>query len=156
MLRIDIPGFRSLSLDHLVLDFNGTLASDGRLINGVGERFGQLAEVLEIHVVTADTYGGAARELEGLPCRVAVIPRETQDEAKNAYLLSLGADRTVAVGNGRNDRLMLKTAAIGIAVMQSEGTAGAALLAADLVVTGILPALDLLSEPKRLIATLRN
>ena len=26
VLRLDIPGFAALSLEHLVLDFNGTLA----------------------------------------------------------------------------------------------------------------------------------
>ena len=38
MLSIAIPGFKNLSLAHLVLDFNGTLAVDGNLITGVSER----------------------------------------------------------------------------------------------------------------------
>lgn len=31
MIDIEIPGFAHLQLDHLVLDYNGTLARDGIL-----------------------------------------------------------------------------------------------------------------------------
>ena len=62
----------------------------------------------------------------------------------------------MAVGNGRNDRLMLKEAALGIALLQAEGAAGEALLAADVVAPDILAALDLLLAPDGLIATLRS
>jgi soluble P-type ATPase len=51
---------------------------------------------------------------------------------------------------------MLRAAAIGVAVLQAEGTAAAALQAADLVVPDINAALDLLLDPQRLIATLRT
>ncbi len=34
MLRIDIPGYKIIKAEHLVLDFNGTMAIDGRLIDG--------------------------------------------------------------------------------------------------------------------------
>jgi soluble P-type ATPase len=44
---------------------------------------------------------------------------------------------------------------LGIAVIQTEGAAVEALLAADIVLPSILPALDLLTHPLRLIATLR-
>ena len=35
MIEIDIPGYKTLHLEHLVLDYNGTLAVDGVLIDGV-------------------------------------------------------------------------------------------------------------------------
>ena len=38
MLTISIPGFRVLELEHLVCDYNGTLACDGHLLDGVKER----------------------------------------------------------------------------------------------------------------------
>jgi soluble P-type ATPase len=68
----------------------------------------------------------------------------------------LGELATVAVGNGRNDRLMLKQAVLGIAVLGEEGTATAALMAADIVVRDVFSALELLRHPQRLIATLRS
>jgi soluble P-type ATPase len=156
MLELHIPGFKDLNLEHLVLDYNGTLACDGRPLDGVQERVEALAAHLTIHILTADTFGTVQDQAAGWPCRVEVIPRNQEAEAKVGYIQSLGAGQTVAVGNGRNDWLMLKDAALGIVVMQTEGTALQALSAADLVVPGILEALDLLLHRRRLKATLRT
>lgn len=155
MLEINIPGAKPLLLSHLILDYNGTLACDGVLLEGVTERLEILAKPLEIHIVTADTFGSVRAQVAGLPVQLAVIPPEKQAQAKAAYLDTLGAAASVAIGNGRNDGLMLKQAALGIAVMQTEGAAIAALQAADLVTPGIIEALDLLLIPDRLRATLR-
>ena len=35
MIKVSIPGFKSLSLKYLVLDYNGTIAIDGALVPGV-------------------------------------------------------------------------------------------------------------------------
>jgi len=156
MLAIAIPGFRQLVIDHLVLDFNGTLAIDGILIPGVREVLGALAQQIEIHVVTADTLGSARSELSGLPVKLSIIPLESQAEAKLAYVQRLGVDHVCAIGNGRNDCRMLAAAAIGVALVQREGGAGEALANATVVTTDILDALDLLRRPARLIATLRS
>lgn len=156
MLELPIPGFKNLHLQHLVLDYNGTLACDGRPLKGVRERVEALAADLTIHILTADTFGTVQDRVAAWPCRVEVIPEEREAEAKVKYIQGLGAEQTVAVGNGRNDRLMLKDAVLGIAVVQTEGTAQEALLAANLVAPGILEALDLLLHPQRLKATLRS
>ncbi len=156
MFAVAIPGFRQLELAHLVLDFNGTLAIDGRLIPGVREALRDLADRVEIHVVTADTRGCAGSELSGLPVKMTIIPLESQAEAKLAYVQELGADRVCAIGNGRNDRKMLAAAAVGVALIQREGAAGEALACAAIVATDVLDALDLLRYPTRLIATLRS
>ena len=155
-MLIKIPGNKDLQLEHLVLDFNGTLACDGRLIQGVRTRLKGLADQIKIHVLTADTFGGVVSELQGVPCEVSIIARENQEKRKLAYVEKLGAGVSVSIGNGRNDRLMLKVSALGIAVIQEEGTAIEALHSADVVCTGILPALDLLTNPLRLAATLRS
>jgi soluble P-type ATPase len=156
MLAIAIPGFRDLEIEHLIVDYNGTLAIDGRLMPGVRDALGALADQVQIHVVTADTYGCAASELSGLPVKMTIIPRAGQAEAKLAYLEELGAERVFAIGNGRNDRKMLAAAAVGVALVQREGGAGEALAAAAVVASDILDALDLLRYPARLIATLRS
>ena len=87
---------------------------------------------------------------------MTILPPRSQDRAKRAYVVGLGPNRTVCVGNGRNDRLMLKAAALGIAVMQGEGAAAATLAAADIVAPAIIEALDLLRYPRRLVASLRS
>jgi len=156
MIDIPIPGFRDLHLKFLVLDFNGTLALDGQLLPGVVERLAELAAALELHVVTADTFGTAARVLDGLPVTLTVVTAEDQAKAKRMHVLRLGAEYTAAIGNGRNDERMMTTASLGIAVVQREGTASSTLAAASLVTTDVLHALDLLLHPERLKATLRS
>jgi len=156
MLGVTIPGWKTLQLSHLVLDYNGTIAFDGRLMDGVKDHLTALASSLTIHVLTADTFGSVREALDGIPCRLAIIPIENQAEAKLAYVAELNPESCVCIGNGRNDRLMLHEAALGIALIQTEGAAVEAVLAADVLAPGILEALDLLSHPLRLTATLRS
>jgi len=156
MLTIDIPGFKVLRIEHVVLDFNGTLAVDGRMLWGVKGRLVRLARSLKLHIVTGDTFGTASAAVAGVPCTLVALPRTRQDRAKLAYVRKLGPARTLCIGNGRNDRLMLKAAAIGIAVLQEEGAASGALAAADLMMPDIAAALDALRSPLRLVASLRS
>ena len=155
MLCIDIPGSTRLTLEHLVLDYNGTLALDGTLLPGVGPALRELSEQLAVHVLTADTFGCAARELQGLPLTLSIVPAEKQDEHKKNYVEVLGAERCACIGNGRNDCLMLSCAAVGIAVIQQECAAAAALRCADIIAPDIFSALGLLQNPLRMAATLR-
>jgi len=157
MLEIHIPGHdRAMNLSRLVLDYNGTVACDGELIFGVRERLETLSANLNIHILTADTFGSVREKLAGIPCKLSIIPREEQAQEKLHYVHGLGLSTCVCVGNGRNDGLMLREAVLGIAVVQTEGAAMAAVLAADVVTSSILDALDLLLHPLRLIATLRS
>jgi P-type E1-E2 ATPase len=155
MLDLMIPGFGRLELTDAVCDYNGTLAADGLLIDGVHERIQRLSSELRVHVVTADTFGSAASQLQRLPCALVILDAENQAEAKRDFVQSLSAAHVVAIGNGRNDRMMLEAAALGIAVCGAEGAAAHVLQAGDIVVGRIVDALDLLLHPKRLMATLR-
>ena len=156
MISIDIPGFRTINLVHLVMDYNGTLAVDGMLLPGVAEVLKNLASQINIHVITADTFGMVKEQLKGLPVEITITPMEDQAGAKLRFISELGTDSVVAIGNGRNDRKMLEAATLGIAVIQTEGSAAETLTGADVVSPGILEALELLLNPKRLIATLRS
>ena len=156
MINIDIPGFGALQLCHLVLDYNGTLAVDGKLLPGVGSALTLLSSKLEVHVITADTFGIAGSQLAALPINLTILPNEAQAEAKLQCVTQLGADNVVAIGNGRNDRMMLKAAAVGIAVIQAEGGAVETFSSADVATSTILDAFELLLNPKRLTATLRS
>lgn len=154
MFKLGIPGFKDLRLRHLVMDFNGTLALDGRLIPGVVDRLSRLEERLEIFVVTSDTFGTVREQVEGL-ARVKILESTDHREEKRIFVSRLGAESVAAIGNGRNDAAMLEEAGLGIAVCLGEGAASEAILAADVVCTGIGDALDLLLHPGRLLATLR-
>ncbi|KMY69220.1 hypothetical protein AAU61_00770 [Desulfocarbo indianensis] len=154
-MTIEIPGWRVLELEHLVLDLNGTVALDGQLAPGVAQAVDRLSRGLSCHLITADTFGTAGR-LFGPGVAVEVIGPGGEGAQKLALVERLGLERVAALGNGANDALMLKAAALGIAVVGEEGAAGAAILAADLAVPGPLAALQLLLKPDRLRATLRR
>ena len=156
MLTVEIPGRPVLMLEHIVFDFNGTLACDGILYEGVAERLVALAAKLQLHVLTGDTFGMAAKQLAGLPCKLTVLPSSGQSEAKLAYLERLGKDKTATIDNGFNDRLMLESACLSVAVLQDEGLASVNLLAADILVQRIVDAIELFLNPLRLVATLRQ
>jgi len=155
MIEIDIPGFGTVKLEHLVSDFTGTLSYDGKLIPGVKEKLNELAGFLTIHVLTSDTFGTAVAELNGVNCQTHILEGEFHDLQKEEYVEKLGATSVAAFGNGNNDRKMLRVARIGIAVTEREGSAVDILMAGDLNVAGILNGLDLLLNTKRLKATLR-
>ncbi len=155
MIEIDIPDFGRLRLAHLVLDYNGTLAFDGRLLSGVAELLELLAEHLRIHIITADTFGSVHQAFAGSNFTIHVLSPGNEAEGKDEYVRRLGSMSSVCIGNGRNDRLMLGEAGLGVAVLGREGTATQALLAADIVIPNIVDALGLLLHPKRITATLR-
>ena len=156
MLELEIPGRGPLALSRIVLDYNGTLALDGRLASGADKLLIRLSKILEIDVVTADTFGLAAAGLSGLPLRLSVLPPGRQAEAKLAFLRDLGPARCAAVGNGLNDSLMVKEAALGIAILGPEGAARETIEAADAICPSAEAALGLLLNPKRLMAPLRG
>lgn len=156
MIKIEIPGFGKLSLQHLVLDYNGTIARDGKLLAGVRDRLSSLSENLEVHIITADTFAVVQAEMKGVPCKIKILEHANEDIQKETFIRTLGAEHVVALGNGNNDKLMLKKARLSIAVMGYEGCAVSALHAADLAVADIIAGLDLLIAPLRCKATLRH
>lgn len=156
MLQIDVPGFKTLQLQHLVLDYNGTLACDGEPVSGVRDLLQELSGDLEIHIITADTFGRVASVFAHEPCVVKVLPRENQSREKLNYIRELNAQSCVCMGNGRNDSLMLQEAGLGIAVSLQEGLSRESALSADILINGIIPALQLLQNPLRIKATLRS
>jgi soluble P-type ATPase len=137
----------------LLLDYTGTLSLDGILLPGIAERLTDLAQSIRITVLTADTFGQAERQLEGLPLTVRVI-RTGIDKA--SFVQEMGPERVIAIGNGRNDVPMMLLARLGLAVVGPEGAAAELLRHADVVVTDVHQALDLISSPLRLKATLRD
>ena len=157
MITIKVPGKNeTIAIEHLVLDFNGTLALDGRLLPGVAELLRELAGHLQVHIVTAGTFGGVEKEIAAIPCVLKILAGENQTGQKGEYVALLGAERTACIGNGRNDSAMLGLARLGIAVVQQEGAAVESLLAADVACCDIRHALGLLLNPLRLTATLRT
>ena len=142
MIDVDVPGWRHLQLGTLVLDLNGTLAVDGRLLP-VHSSIAELSTQLEVCLLSADTHGTLDQAAEELGVRAVRLHQgggESQQKAQ--FVTELGADSVVAVGNGANDVGMLEIAGLSTS--------------SDLLVGSADEALDLLLHPRRLIATLRR
>ena len=153
---IKIPGREDLEIKNIVFDYNGTVAIDGELIEEVSKNINELSSKFKFYVITADTYGTVQKELENTKCEVIVIDKSEQDICKLNFVKELGSEFTLSVGNGRNDKLMLKETALGIGILQEEGICTETLLNSDIVVNSILDVFGFLKDSNRLIATLRN
>jgi soluble P-type ATPase len=156
MLTVSIPGFKDFVIKNVLFDLNGTLACDGILPDSTREGLIALSANLTLFVMSADTHGTLQTVTADLPVQIKRVQQSVGAPAKHQFLLELGADRTIAVGNGRNDVEMLRAAALGIVILGREGAAKEALLAGDLAFCTIDDALHALMNPKRLVATLRG
>ena len=153
-MRIDIPGWGSVDIENIVIDLNGTIATDGRIPPEVKEKIGALSNLAKIYVLTADPQGPANEEILGMKAELIKVPEEDSKRGKLDFLKTLNLEMSVAIGNGSNDQLILKEAALGIAVLGDEGVSVSAMKSADIVVKNIQNALDLFLKPRRLITTL--
>jgi soluble P-type ATPase len=155
-LEIKIPSLGQFNFKHIVFDFNGTLATDGKMTELVKQRLEALSLRMEVHVLTADTFGTVSTQLRELPVQIAVLSSSSGTEEKGNYIKTLGADTCIAVGNGSNDCKMLKEAMLSIAVIGREGLSQKALRDADLIFTSIEDVFDSIENPTRLAASLRE
>ena len=157
MLEIKIPGYKTLNIQHLVLDFNGTIAKRGKLIEGVKEKLDKISGIIEVHILTADTFGTVRDEFSGNEINIEIIDENQRSiDYKKEFIKSLGKESVIAIGNGNNDSKMLKTAELGMAIIGGEGAAINSLWNAEVAVNSIMDALNLITNKKGLIATLRR
>ena len=155
MLKINIPGREELVLNHLILDYNGTIAEDGEIIDSIRPRLAELSKELSIYVITADTHGTAAKKCEGLPLQVLTFPTTEVGKIKAEEATKMEGG-VITIGNGFNDIQMSDAADLSVCVIGKEGCCGALLAHTDVVVTSIDDALDLLLKTGRVRATLRT
>lgn len=155
-MKIDIPGYKELNLTTLLLDYNGTIATDGIIPETVKVRLKELAKEFNIYVLTADTHGTARKQCEDIPVTVQTFPVGNAADYKEETINKIGGKHCVALGNGRNDIKMFHQAALSIAIMDTEGMCSKLLAESDICVKTIEDGLDLLLNPKRIFADLRG
>jgi soluble P-type ATPase len=155
VIKIEIPGREPLEICHLVLDYNGTIAVDGLLLRELAEPIEALSRDVDIHILTADTYGTVAAQCAGLCAQVCTFPQANAGSCKAEIVRSLGGG-VACMGNGFNDIPMFEIADLAIAVLLEEGTCAALLPHADVLVRSALDGFHLLLKPNRLKADLRN
>jgi len=204
MLEVIIPGFKTLKLKSLVLDLNGTLATDGVIPEKVIKKLNKLKQILNIFIITAGTHGKLEEISEKTSAKLVSIT-ELEEKWEEYYILitesppksiivnklgnvifkeshllktkspllikikpkngskqkrdfvnKIGAQNCICIGNGSNDASMFKECKLSIAIIGQEGLSTLDLNNADILVKDICDALDMLSNPKRIIATLRR
>ena len=156
MIELNIPGCGIVQLQHLVCDVNGTLALDGQLLEGLAWKLNSLRDRLTLHLLTADTHGRQELIDQQLNLRAVRIQPGLEARQKAEYVGALGAESVVAIGPAPGDAGITKSAGPVVFARSKEGTAVETLLSADLVVSGIFDALDLLDKPLRIVASLRK
>ncbi len=155
MLNITIPGVGELAIKHVVFDFNGTLATDGKLRPSLVPLLAQLKAKAKLYVLSADTYGSVREECGDLGLEVRVLSSKNGAAEKRAFVRERGAETTVCVGNGVNDAGMFEICALSLLIMGEEGCAVKTFAKADIIVKNSEDALNLLLHPQRITATLR-
>lgn len=156
MININIPGRCSYSIEHIVFDYNGTIAVNGIISESTREKLSILCNLADVYVLTADTYGSAAKECEGLNLTLKTFPKDNAADYKLKIVNELGKDKTMCFGNGYNDIKMFEAASLSVAVLEKEGMCVALLKEATILVKSIEDGINLLLNTNALIATLRG
>jgi soluble P-type ATPase len=154
MILIQRPGQEPLEIEFILIDFEGTLASDRRVHPKAKDKLNLLSKRTKIYVLTKGEKEVMEETLRRVKAEIFYVTKGEASRQKLDLLRQLGATRTVAVGNGVDDAPMIEEAALGICIMSQEGTSVQAMTRADLVVSNILDAFDFLLKPLRQKATL--
>jgi len=147
-VRLRIPGFGHRHIH--------TLLSVGTIIK---DQLVRLADLVEIHILTADKRTKSSDCFGALPVHVHILAGDDQDVQKRRYLDDFAPANVAAFGNGNNDRLLFDevkgNGGLCIAVDNGEGCAIDAILHAHLFVHDASKALGLLLDPEVCAAALR-
>ena len=154
MIAIQRPGQEPLEIEFILLDFEGTLASDRRIHPKAKDKINLLSKRTKIYILTKGERELVEEVLKKVRAEVIYLKEGEASQRKLDLLRELGATKTVAIGNGVDDVSMIEEAGLGICVMGREGTSAEAMKKADVVVTDILDALNFLLKPLRQKATL--
>jgi soluble P-type ATPase len=154
MISINRPGQGNLEIEFILIDFEGTLASDRRVHPKAKDKINLLSKRTKIYILTKGEKEVVEETLKKVKAEIFYLTEGETSQRKVDLLRQLGATRTVAIGNGVDDIPMIEEAGFGICVIGKEGTSVEAMKKADVVVSNVLDALDFLLKPLRQKATL--
>ena len=156
MIFIERPSQGNLEIEFILIDFEGTLALDRRVHPKAKDKINLLSKRAKIYILTKEEKEHAEEVLKKVKAEIIYLTEGESSQKKLDLLRQLGANRTVAIGNGADDVPMIEEAGLGICVLGKEGTFSEAIKKADVVFMNILDALDFLLKPLRQKATLRK
>jgi len=154
MIILQRPGRTPLEIEFILLNFEGTLATDRRIHPKAKDKLNLLAKRSKIYILAKGEQEATGEILKKVIAEVIFLTEGEASEGKLDLLRQLGATKTVAIGSGVDDVPMIEEAGLGICIIDVEGASGEAIKKADVVFTSILDALDFLLKPLRHQATL--
>jgi soluble P-type ATPase len=171
MISIERPAQSNIEIEFVLIDFEGTLASDRQVHPKAKDKINLLSKRTKIYILVnpptppfnkGGKGGILAKEkrevveekLRKVKAEIAYLEKGDASQRKLDLLRNLGAMRCVAIGNGVDDAPMIQEAGFGICILGKEGASSEALKNADVVFVDILDALDFLLKPLRQKATL--
>ena len=152
-MKLVIPGVRTFNIKNIFIDYNGTIATDGVLHKGLLKQLDLLALEFNVFILTGDTFGTVKNTFEHTSIEV-IIAHTAYDklmEVKKRH-----PEDSVAIGNGSIDHKMFDAAGISFCVIGREGASYKAIAHADIVVTDFEHVLEMIKQPKKIIATLKE
>ena len=154
MISIQRPGMESLELHFVLIDFEGTLAMDGRVHPKAKDKVNLLSKRVTVYILTKSSKGKVEETLKKMKAEILSMTEGDSSQQKLDVLQRLGPHQTAVIGNGFDDVQIMEQAGLGMCVIGKEGSSPEAVAKADLVVTSVLDALDFLLKPLRQGATL--
>jgi soluble P-type ATPase len=143
-----------MKIEFILIDFEGTLASDRRVHPKAKDKINLLSKRTKIYILTKGEREVVSEVLKKVKAEIVYLPEAETSEKKLDLLRQLGPTKTVAIGNGLDDAQVLEEAGLSLCTMGKEGISVEAMVKADLGFTNILDALDFLLKPLRQKATL--
>jgi len=154
MLLIHRPGQEPLEIEFLLVNFEGTLATDRRVHPKAKDKLNLLSKRLKIYILAKGEQEIVREILRKVKADVLYSTEGKASQGKLDLLRQLGAAKTVSIGNGLDDVAMIEEAGFGICIIGKEGASAEAVRKADAVFIDILDAFDFLLKPLRHQATL--
>jgi len=149
MIILQRPGRTPLEIEFILLNFEGTLATDRRIHPKAKDKLNLLSKRTNIYILTKGEQEIIREIFKKVNTEVVYFKEGEVSQGKLDLLRQLGAAKSVAIGNGVDDVPMIEEAGLGICIIGVEGTSGEAVKKADVVFTDILYALDFLLKPMR-------
>lgn len=156
MIKIKVFGRETINIENIVFDFNGTLATDGKIPENIGGKLSELSKMAHIYVATADTYGDAKIECDKYGLDVMLLTNGETRIAKREFVKKLGYEHTASFGNGYNDEEMVENTKLSIGILSEEGIYAPLIGKCDIIVNSIENGIDLFLKLNRTVAVLRD
>jgi soluble P-type ATPase len=144
----------NLELHFILIDFEGTLAMDGRIHPKAKDKVNLLSKRVTVYILTKSSKEKVEETLKKMKAEILYMTEGDSSQQKLDVLQRLGPHQTAVIGNGFDDVQIMEQAGLGMCVIGKEGSSPEAVAKADLVVTSVLDALDFLLKPLRQGATL--